>query len=211
MGCHVVPGRWLLQGGTTGGGGVLKWLKESMFSDLSFYQMDMLAESVPPGADGLVFLPYMPGERSPIWNPEAKGIFFGLDYTKTRAHIIRAVMEGVAFSLRHNIEVAESAGAKLTALNAMGGSSNSLVWTQIKSDITAKRIIVPLSDTATTLGAAILAGVGAGVWSGFEEAVTQTVKFTREHSPNGDNSAVYHQRYKTYRAIYENLKSIMGD
>ena len=211
MGCHVVPGKWLLQGGTVGGGGVLKWLKESMFPDLSFEQMSAMAETVPPGADGLVFLPYMLGERSPIWNPHAKGVFFGLDYSKTRAHIVRAAMEGVAFSLRHNIEVAEAAGAKLTTLNAMGGSSNSLIWTQIKSDVTAKRFIVPSSDNATTLGAVILAGVGVGVWQNFEDAVAQAVKISREHTPSQENNEVYDKQYVIYRELYENLKSIMGD
>ena len=210
MGFHVAPDKWLLQGGSVGGGGTLKWLKESIFPDLSFEQMNTLAESVSPGAEGLIFLPYMSGERSPIWNPNAKGVFYGLDYTKTRAHMVRAVMEGVAFSLRHNIETAENAGAELTVLSSMGGSSNSLVWTQLKSDITAKPIVVPSSDTATTLGAAILAGIGVGAWSSFEDTVTQTVKITREHKPNKNNQKIYDAQYKTYREIYENLKDIMG-
>ena len=90
-------------------------------------------------------------------------------------------MEGVAFSLRHNLEVAEEAGAQAKVLRAMGGSANSLLWTQIKADVTGKKVVVPASDTATTLGAAILAGVGVGFYKDYEEAVALTVRETREH------------------------------
>ena len=128
----------------------------------SLNQLNEIAEKTAPGSDGLVFLPYMSGERSPIWNPYAKGVFYGLDFSKTKGHMVRACMEGVALSVRHNLEIAEEAGAKVEVLRAMGGSANSLLWTQIKSDITGKPIVVPASDTATTLGAAILAGVGCG-------------------------------------------------
>ena len=126
----------------------------------SLEQLNEIAEAVSAGSEGVVFLPYMSGERSPIWNPYAKGVFYGLDFAKTKGHMVRACMEGVAFSLRHNLEVAEAAGAKAEVLRAMGGSANSFLWTQIKADVTGKAVVVPASDTATTLGAAILAGVG---------------------------------------------------
>lgn len=207
---HVVPGHWLLQGGTTGGGGALKWLREQTCPELSFAQMSDLAESVPAGSEGVLFLPYMAGERSPIWNPNACGVFFGLDYAKTRAHLIRAVMEGVAYALRHNLEVALEAGTQVGTLRAMGGSANSLVWTQIKADITGRPIEVPASDTATTLGAAILAGVGVGVYADFASAVAQTVAVRRVHRPNEALQAVYAQGYAKYRALYAQLAPMMG-
>lgn len=115
-------------------------------------------------------------------------------------------MEGVGYSLRHNLEVAKRAGAKVDKLYAMGGSANSLVWTQIKSDITGYEIDAPSSDKATVLGAALLAGVGAGVYSGFEEAVNKTVSITRTHTPNPDNASCYNNGYKRYLALYEHLK-----
>ena len=211
LGFHVVPDRWLLQGGTTGGGGALKWLRETVCPELSFADMSALAENVPAGSGGVVFLPYMAGERSPIWNPNASGVFFGLNYAVTRAHMIRAVMEGVAFALRHNIEVAESAGASVGTLRAMGGSANSLVWTQIKADVTGKRIEVPASDTATTLGAAILAGVGTGVYQSFAQATARTVAVKRSHEPNPAMKSVYDQNYQIYRDLYWHLESMMGD
>lgn len=216
---HVVPDQWLLQGGTTGGGGVMRWMEQE-FGDYersvaeekgmsSLVQFNVLAEKVEAGSDGVVFLPYMSGERSPIWDPDAKGVFFGLDFSKTKGHMIRAAMEGVAYSLKHNLDIAEGIGAEVDELLAMGGSANSLLWTQIKSDITGKPIAVPSSDTATTLGAAILAGVGTGIYDSFEDAVSQTVKITRRHEPDVEKHEKYKANYKTYLALYENLKELM--
>ena len=219
LGFHVVPGRWLLQGGTTGGGGVMRWF-EREFADYererqketgmsSLEQLNEIAGETPAGSEGVVFLPYMSGERSPVWNPYAKGVFYGLDFAKTKGHMVRACMEGVAFSLRHNLEVAEAAGAKAEILRAMGGSANSLLWTQIKADVTGKTIVVPASDTATTLGAALLAGVGVGFYEDYEEAVSMTVKETRRHEPDLSNKEIYDKTYCTYRNLYESLKNMM--
>lgn len=216
---HVVPDCWLLQGGSTGGGGVMRWL-EQQFGD---YEREMkkvtgkssltvfneLAEAVPPGCEGMVMLPYMSGERSPIWNPNAKGVFYGVDFSKTKGHFIRAGMEGVAYSLRHNLEVAAQAGAEVKVLRSMGGSANSLLWTQIKSDVTGKPILVPNSDTATTLGAAILAGVGIGMYGSFREAVDTTIAVKREHQPNPANKEIYDRTYEMYLRLYEELKGMM--
>ena len=210
LGFHVVPGRWLLQGGTTGGGGALKWLRETMFPDLGFEEMSFLAEKAPAGSGGVTFLPYMAGERSPIWNPDACGVFFGLNFSVTREQIIRACMEGVAYALRHNLETAKTAGARAETLRAMGGSANSRIWTQIKADVTGCRIEVPASDTATTLGAAILAGVGTGVWGSFEQAAGQTVRIREKYTPDPGVKDIYDQGYATYRQLYEHLKDMMG-
>lgn len=217
---HVVPNLWLLQGGTTGGGGVMRWF-EREFGDFereegkrignsSMALLDDLAMKVNPGSDGVVFLPYMAGERSPIWDVRAKGVYYGLDYSKTKGHFVRAALEGVAYSLKHNLDIAAAAGASVDVLRAMGGAANSKLWTQIKADITGKPIAVPSSDTATTLGAVILAGVGVGMYRDFDEAVSLTVKVRRYHEPNPDNYAVYEENYKTYLALYENLKSTMN-
>ena len=216
---HVVPGRWLLQGGTVGGGGALRWLSEQLFSPQEraarggevFAALSALATDVPPGSDGLVFLPYMAGERSPIWDARAKGVYYGLDYAKTRGHLARACMEGVAYALRHNLEVAAQAGAQVGAMHAMGGSANSRVWTQIKADATGHALHVPASDTATTLGAALLAGVGTGVYVDFTEAVRRTVRITRTHTPDPSARPAYDAGYAAYRGLYEQLHSMMDD
>lgn len=219
LGYHVVPDRWLLQGGTTGGGGAMRWF-EREFADFerrmarekggsSFALLDALAEQVAAGSDGVVFLPYLAGERSPIWDSEAKGVFYGLDYSKTRAHMVRALMEGVAYSLRHNLEIAESVGAGVDSLRGTGGSANSRLWTQIKADITGKDIEVPGSDLATPLGAAILAGVGTGVYKTFEEATEKTVCIKRTQRHSAKACAAYDTGYHIYRQLYEQLKDIM--
>lgn len=218
---HVVPNQWLLQGGTTGGGGVMRWFDRE-FADYerekgkrvgksSLELLNDIAEKINPGSDGVVFLPYMSGERSPIWDIHAKGVYYGLDFNTTKGHFVRAAMEGVALSLKHNLDIAAAVGAEVKELRAMGGSANSLLWTQIKSDVTGKPIAVPSSDTATTLGAVILAGVGVGLYRDFEEAVELTVKVRRNHTPSMENHKVYCENYKTYLEIYNNLKNTMKE
>ena len=210
MGFHTVPGLRLLQGGTTGGGGALRWLRSTICPELSYAQMDELAAGVNPGSDGLIFLPYLAGERSPLWNPDAKGVFFGLTFAHTRAHIIRAVMEGVAFSLRHNLETAENTGAKVSVMRSAGGSSVSRVWTQLKSDITGKTIEVPEDNSATVSGAAILAGVGAGIFESEGVAAEKFVKPGRVHTPQAENREIYDSQYAKYIELYEKTESMMG-
>jgi len=213
LGSHVVPGHWLLQGGTVGGGGAFKWFAEQFgasFGADGFKAIDAAAQTAAPGSDGVVFLPYMAGERSPIWDEHAKGVYYGLSFDKTRAHMARATMEGVAYALRHNLETAEEVGAAVDCLMAMGGSANSAVWTQIKADVTGKTIHVPHSDNATALGAAMLAGVGTGIYPDFASAVAQTVTVKKTYRPNDANRDAYDRQYKTYRALYEQLKELMA-
>lgn len=203
---HVVPGKWLLQGGSVGGGGALKWFRQEFGPDITFDELTQEAEQIPPGAEGVIFLPYMAGERSPIWDPDAKGVFYGLSFNKTRGHMIRAVLEGVAFSLEHNLRTAGEAGVQAGALNAMGGASNSRLWTQIKADVTGKTIRVPASDTATTLGAALLAGTGCGIYKDYEEAVNRTIAITRIQEPDEANHRIYRRYMELYLELYEDLK-----
>ena len=220
LGYHVVPNRWLLQGGTVGGGGVLRWFEQEFGAEErmraeehgtnSFHELGLLAEKVPLGCEGLVFLPYMAGERSPIWNPDAKGVYYGLDYRKTRGHMVRASMEGVVYSLLHNLNTAEEAGAKVSRMRAMGGAANSHFWTQMKSDITGKPIDVPMADTATTLGAAMLAGVGVGLYDSFDDAVKKTVTIKRSHIPDNTHHKTYQETYETYIALYNHLAPLMN-
>lgn len=208
LGYHVVPDKWLLQGGTTGGGGTLNWFNKELGSlekemakekhVSSFQVMSEEAETIPPGSDGLIFLPYMKGERSPLWNSKAKGVFYGITFDKTRSHMIRSMMEGVAYSLRHNIETAEEVDAPVTVLTSVGGSSNSSVWTQMKADMLGRTIQVPYSDYATTLGSALLAGVGVGLYKDFEEAIQKTVRVQKTYEPNPDHKKAYDEGYESY-------------
>ena len=218
---HVIPGQWLLQGGTVGGGGALRWFRQefgaaedaaALAEGISAFEvMSREAATIKPGSEGVLFLPYMAGERSPIWDRDAQGVFFGLSYGRSRAHLIRAVMEGCAYALEHNLETSAETGLKIDELVAMGGAANSRVWTQIKADVTGKRIKVPASDTATTLGAALLAGVGTGQYRDYAEATQRTISISRVHEPDPDNRHQYRAGYGLYRKIYENLKDIMRE
>ena len=218
---HVVPGLWLLQGGTVGGGGVIGWFEREFCGEEraiaqstgenTLQILDREASQVAPGSDGLIFLPYMAGERSPIWDPDAKGVYFGADFSKTRAHFARASMEGVAYSLRHNLHTAKEIGVQCSILRSMGGAANSSLWTQMKADVTGKEILVPSASTATALGAAILAGVGTGVYKDFQEAVDRTIAVKKSYKPNLENKDVYDRGYGKYLKLYENLKLMMRE
>lgn len=215
---HVVPGKWLLQGGTVGGGS-LRWFYEQFGYEESenakkenkspFLIMEEKAGKIPCGSEGLIFLPYMAGERSPIWNKNAKGIFYGVSYTKTKAHFIRAIMEGCAYALRHNLEIAEESDVKVGKLYAVGGAANSSLWCQIKSDVTGKIIEVPVSDNATTLGVALLAGYGIGMYKDISKAIKEIIKPKAFYFPSLDNYKIYSHYFIQYLEIYERLKEIM--
>lgn len=206
LGAHVVPGMYLLQGGTVGGGASLKWFRQELGKGMSFDELTAEAEGIPAGSDGVTYLPYMSGERSPIWNPDAKGVYYGLSFDKTRGHMIRATLEGVAYALEHNLRVAEETGIDIGVLSSMGGSANSVLWTQIKADVTGRVILVPASDTATTLGAVILAGIGCGVYKSYEEAVSRTIEVTRVHQPDMVKHEAYKKSMDLYLELYDDLK-----
>ncbi len=212
-GRHVVPNRWLVQGGTVGGAASLDWLRgvlnPTLLQHLTAAEASNLAGSVAPGADGLLFLPYMAGERSPIWNPEAKGVFFGLDYSKTSAHLIRAVMEGVSFSLHDNLQAAYQAGVTLGTLRAAGGASSSRVWMQTKADITGCPIQAVEAGSATAIGCAIVAGIGCGVFSDFAEICQRFVQLEEPYQPRPEYKELYEKQFKEYQTLYQHLKPMM--
>jgi xylulokinase len=210
LSAHTVRGKWILQGGTVGGGS-LNWFKREFATpgdDGFFVQADQQAASIPPGSEGLLFLPYMAGERSPIWDPDARGTFVGLSYDKTQAHLLRAIMEGCAMALKHNLDTAESSGVPIHALYSVGGAAKSKLWTQIKADVTGKPFHMPASDSATTLGAALLAGVGIGLYADEAEAVKRTVRFQREQQPNPAHAPAYERAYRVYLDVYQRLKDV---
>ena len=215
---HVVPGQYLLQGGTVGGGGLIRWLEEDVLypdgaredSRARVEEMMAAAAVSSPGAGGCVFLPYLAGERSPLWNPRAKGVFFGLDYGKNRGDLVRAVMEGAAFALRHNLEAAGDAVASGSVMRAVGGAAENGLWMQIKADVTGHPICPVANGDATAVGCAMLAGVGCGALKSFEEAVGRYVSLGPAFQPQEENRPVYDALYGRYRAVYDGLKHLMA-
>jgi len=208
---HVVPGSWLLQGGTVAGSASLAWLTrvvgeaERLAAEASdrgtFEEVSALAATAAQGCDGLVFLPYLLGERSPLWDADARGAFVGLTLATGRAHLYRAVMEGVAFSLRHNLEVAAAAGAEVAELLAVGGATKSPLWMQIKADVTGVPLTVSANENATPLGAAMLAALGTGGGS-VADLVDRWVHPGVTYTPDATAGRRYDQLYDIYAGLY---------
>ena len=217
---HVVPGCWLLQGGTVAGSASLAWitrvigeaerLTASASGRREYEEVSALAATAAVGSGGLVFLPYLSGERSPLWDADARGAFLGLTLATGRAELYRAVMEGVAFALRHNLEVAAAAGAHVDELLAIGGATRSPVWMQIKADATRRPVVVSASDVATPMGAAMLAALGCGD-SDVADLVARWVHRGSTYVPDPAGADAYDRVYQTWAGLYPALASSMHE
>jgi xylulokinase len=173
--------------------------------------LDARAADLPPGADGLVFLPYLMGERSPIWDGQASGAFVGLSLFHTRAHLYRAVLEGVAFALRHNMEAGANRETALDAeLIVVGGAAKSDLWVQIIADVTGRPVLTITEEVEAAMGAALLAGIGAGIVSE-EQAAAGWVTLSPHAEPRPRARAVYDELFAVYRGLYPALKDSMHD
>jgi xylulokinase len=159
-----------------------------------------------PTSEGLLFLPYLTGERTPYPNPPAKGVFFGLTIRHTRAHMIRAVLEGVAFGMRDSFEVIKAMGVQFTQVRASGGGARSPFWRQMQADVTGEGHCVINVDEGPALGVALLAGVGTGVWGSVPEACRAVIRPTDNLAPGGAESLRYQGYYELYRNLYGQLK-----
>ena len=217
--CHAVGDCWLLMGATSSPGGAFAWLRDQFCwpekeaeraTGVDAYDvMCAEAERTPPGAGKVLFLPYMSGERSPIWDPHARGAFVGLSLATSKAEVIRAVLEGGAFAVRQNVEIAEQLlGHSIEELRAVGGGSKSPLWCQIKADVTGKNVRSLRFRETAALGAAMLGGIAAGVYRDYHEAV-------RAASPiEGDlyvPRMAVHRYYSELFSVYEDLYPSLRD
>ncbi len=213
---HGVPGQYLVVGALVASGGSLRWFRDQLGEAerlagplLGVDPFDLLSQEAatsPPGANGLLFLPYMFGERSPIWDSAARGVFFGLSLATRKADMVRAIMEGAAFGLRHNVETAARGGFAISALKCVGGGARSAVWNQIKADILQTPILLPHGATGAPLGDAMAAGVATGVYASFEEAMDRMARIDREYAPDGALAARYDALYRVYVGLYPALR-----
>jgi len=209
---HAIPDRWLFMGPSSATGASLRWFRDNFCRyearsaeelQLSAYQlMDLEAERSPPGARGLVFLPYLAGERAPIWDPDAKGLLYGLTLSHTRADVIRAIMEGATYALRHNMEFMEALGLRIQGLRLTGGHAKSRLWRQIKADVTGRKVIVTAVKEASALGSAMLAGVGIGLFKNPIEASEHMVVVEQEVEPNLELQKTYTPLFNLYKRLY---------
>jgi len=211
--CASVPGKWTVMSCTQSAGLSLKWLRDTCFgSDLTearspYSLLSEMADDVPPGAGGLLYLPYLMGERSPHLDPDCRGVFFGLSASHGRPHMVRAVMEGVAYSQWECVEVFREMGVAVDKMTVCGGGGRSRLWRQILADMYGCPVIVPQTEEGPALGAAILAAVGAGVYSSLEEACAVIVKTQSVQEPNPENQKIYRGCFELYKKLYIDLKN----
>lgn len=213
--CHAVPGRWLVMGVTQAAGLSLRWFRDQFGAGAgdrpgSYDRLTTEAANAPPGCDGLLWAPYLMGERTPYLDPAARGMLVGLTASHTRAHVIRAILEGVAFSLRDTFTIFQEIEVPVKTIRLGGGGARSALWRQIQADIYRQRVETVETEEGAAYGAAILAGVGAKVWSSVDAACDAVVRVAGSTSPNSNDSLVMEKAYAVYRRIYPAMKSILN-
>ncbi len=206
---HAAPDTWYVLGAILSAGLSLRWLRDLVgLKDVADAYPILSAEAavVPAGADGLIFLPYLSGERTPHMDAQARGCFIGLSAHHTRGHLARAVMEGVTFALREALEISRELGATADTLIASGGAMESDVWRGIQADVFGLPLQRTLLKEQASVGAALIAGVGAGVYRDLEAACERTVRYRDVTEPNTANHARYDTLYAHFRELYPRLK-----
>lgn len=205
--CHSVPGTWHLMGVMLSAAGSLQWFRDTLAPDLSFDALTADAAAVPAGAEGLLFLPYLTGERTPYPDPLARAGFMGLTLRHARPHMTRAMLEGVAFGLRDSMELMKQSGlGEITQVRVSGGGAKSALWRQILADVMDSELVTVNTTEGAAYGAAVLAGVGAGAWASVPEACAAAVKIVDRVTPQPRQVAVYGALYPLYRGLYPALK-----
>lgn len=206
--CHAVPNRWHLMGVMLSAAGSLQWYRDRIAPERSFAELVEEAATVPAGSEGLIFLPYLSGERTPHPDPLARGAWIGLTTRHERAHLTRAVLEGVAFGIKDMFELMKSAGlGPIEQVRVSGGGAKSLLWRQILADILEAELVTVNTTEGAAYGAALLAGVGAGVWPDVDTACAQTIVIKDHVSPQPANQTRYRSLYGQYKNLYPTLKS----
>jgi xylulokinase len=204
--CHALPGRWHFMGVMLSAAGSLQWYRDELAPGSSFEELLAPAANIPPGSEGLLFLPYLTGERTPHPDPLARGAFVGLTVRHTQAHLTRSVLEGVAYGLRDSFELIKTAGKiEVRQVRVSGGGARSQLWRQILADVFGADLVTVNTTEGAAYGAALLAGVGAGAWNDVRTACQTAIQITGETQPSGIS---YESGYASYRRLYPALKDI---
>lgn len=213
--CHAVPGSWHVMGVTQGAGLSLRWFRDNFFGedlDSSCDPYEVLCESAstaPAGAGGALFLPYLMGERTPHLDPKARGGWIGLTAAHTRGHLVRAILEGVAFSLRDTLEIFRQLGISAEQIRLSGGGSRSPLWREIMASVFETPVVQLRNSDGAAYGAALLAMVGTGHFATVAEACAQCVATTTQIEPNPEFVPVYAEGYRIYKSLYPLLAGVM--
>jgi xylulokinase len=212
--CHAMPKRWHVMGVTQAAGLSLRWLRDNFFHECAkgpediYERMTREAEGAPAGSEKLLWAPYLMGERTPHLDPNARGALVGLTASHTRAHVIRAILEGVAFSLRDTFQILEEMGIPIGQVRLGGGGARSRLWRSIQSEVYGREVEIVEVEEGAAYGAAILAGVGAGLWPSVEAACESVVHVAERIKPDPVHVAILNAQYARYRRIYPAMKSI---
>ena len=213
--CHAIPNRWHVMGVTQAAGLSLKWFREQFGTaggnkSGGYDQLSEEAATVPSGSGGVFWAPYLMGERTPHLDPDARAAFVGLSASHTRSHLVRAILEGVTFSLKDTFTIFEQIGVPVSQIRLGGGGARSALWRQIQADVYGQAVEILAAEEGAAYGAAILAGVGAGGWSSVDQACDAVVRVVSRIAPDPANSSTMQKSYQTYRRIYPALHSIQA-
>lgn len=208
--CHAVPEMWHVMGVTQSAGGALAWWKTAFAEGQSYDDLMLAAEAIPPGAEGVIFLPYLMGERTPHTDPRARGVFFGLTPRHSAAHCTRAVLEGVSQSMRDCLDLIEEIGCPVHEIRMTGGGAKSPLWRQIQADVFARPVRAVGSSEGPASGAALLAAVGTGVFDSVAQACQAALTAGAETRPAPDAVAAYIEQGEIYRALYRALRPVFA-
>lgn len=213
--CHAVPGKWHVMGVMLSAGGSLRWLRDTLCQEEKAraaetgrdpYEYMTEAAATVLTTEGLVFLPYLTGERTPYPNPNAKGVFSGLTIRHTKAHLIRAVLEGVAFGMRDSCEIIKAMGVEFMQVRASGGGARSVFWRQMQANVTGEAHCTINAEEGPAFGVALLAGVGSGAYDSVAEACRAAIQVVDELAPEPAATRRYEGYYQLYRNLYRQLK-----
>lgn len=199
-------GAWCITGCTLSAGGALAWARSVLAPGASYDDLLAEAATAPPGCEGLVFLPYLTGERCPHPDPQARGGWIGLTARHTRAHLLRAVVEGVTFTMAEILDIVRGIGVRTDSVRLGGGGARSAFWRQMQADVYGAPVSLPTTEEGPAYGAALLAGVGAGAWTSVEEACDVTIRLTEERQPDPAASQRYRPAMEAHRRLYADLK-----
>jgi xylulokinase len=209
--CHAIPGRWHVMGVTQAAGLSLRWMRDQQQAgsdDEAYRRMTEEAGAIAPGAEGVLWAPYLMGERTPHADPDVRGALLGLAASHTRAHVVRAVLEGVAFSQRDSFGIFAELGVPVKKVIVGGGGARSAVWRQIQADVYGHPVETVAAEEGAAYGAAILAGVGAGLWPSVDEACDAIVKSSGVTAPDPATVTVMSRQYEAYRRVYPALRAV---
>jgi xylulokinase len=208
--CHAVRDKWHVMGVTQGAGLSLQWLRNQLAPGATYDSLTEEAAAAPAGSQGLFWLPYLMGERTPHLNAQARGGWIGLTAKHTRADLIRSVIEGVSYSQKDGLDVVEQLGIAVSSVRASGGGARSLFWRQILADVFGKRVARLETQEGSAYGAALLAMVGTGEYASVPEACAATIREADSVEPRAAESALYARAHEVYRALYPALQPLYG-